>query len=380
MFSSPWPLDSKIEYRLFAALPLDSAQLQKVEEYYNGSLPHWTGALLHISGESRMDLSYAAMRLSGFNSAPKLICFEILHQTMCYLYHHPHIPLMFSSKTPNMETMTSYFYKGEAEIKDIHSYDGLVNSADSDLATDLVDRRSVSGGIHEFNNTAFAWYSTKQMDTATGSNGSEARSLFKCTKGTIRYRRFFDSIGRPLNHPTPTHEDNEATISQVLKDRLTPEVKHLDVIICWLHQQHLNRTFTPIPTSTKHMKADVHTKAHGGETLQRKVLPLMGFPFYPPPGSEHHQLLQLDQFNIGVHRGSFLLPPPPSKQSESTASHDPPSSLPSPTLATVQLLSSTNIPPPSSIDISDAFRPIYLSHRALIDHSLTPRHPSDYEQ
>ena len=42
----------------------------------------------------------------------------------------------------------------------------------------------------------------------------------------------------------------------------------------------------------------------------------MGARFYPPPGSLHYKLLQLGDYNIGVHRGTFrkdtswsLLPP-----------------------------------------------------------------------
>ena len=306
LVSSPFPLDSKIEVQLFEELPLSEEELQQLETKHKGSLSSWTGALQHVSRESRLDIYYSAMRLSGYNAAPKRLCFIILDKLMCYIYHHPHIPLMYSSKRTDMTTIESHFHKGEAEIKNIHSYSGLVNSGDSDLARDLVDRRSVASIIHEFNNTAFAWKCNKHTETSTGSNGAETRTLFQCTKDTKRYRRFLESIVRPLDHPTPTHEDNEATITQVIKDRLTPEVKHLDVMICWLNEQYRNRTFQPIPTSTKNMRADLNTKPHGGESLQIKSLPLFGIKFYPPPDSEHYKLLELDKYNIGYHRGSFL--------------------------------------------------------------------------
>ena len=145
----------------------------------------------------------------------------------------------------------------------------------------------------------------KQTETATGTNSSELCALFKCTKETARNRRWLQSIGRGLDHPTPTAEDNAATITQVLKDRLTPEVKHLDVMVCWLHEQYKKHIFYPIPTKTCHMRADVNSKPHGGETLQKKVLPLFGFPFYPPADSDHYKQLELDKYNIGYHCGSF---------------------------------------------------------------------------
>ena len=30
-----------------------------------------------------------------------------------------------------------------------------------------------------------------------------------------------------------------------------------------------------------------------------------GFRYYPPAGSEHYKLLELDKYKIGCHRGSF---------------------------------------------------------------------------
>lgn len=46
----------------------------------------------------------------------------------------------------------------------------------------------------------------------------------------------------------------------------------------------------------------MNTKAHGGQTLQEKHLSMIGFQFYPPLNSEHYKLLELDKYNIEVHR------------------------------------------------------------------------------
>ena len=34
---------------------------------------------------------------------------------------------------------------------------------------------------------------------------------------------------------------------------------------------------------------------------------MIGFKFYPPKGTVYYELLELANYNIGVHRGSFLL-------------------------------------------------------------------------
>ena len=112
-------------------------------------------------------------------------------------------------------------------------------------------------------------------------------------------------MGFPVGPPTRAYEDNSATISQVLKDRLTPNVKHLDMKILWLHQQKLFGVFLPLPCPTSRQAADFNSKPTGGSSLQQSFLYIMGARFYPPPSSEHYKILQLGDYNIGIHRGSF---------------------------------------------------------------------------
>ena len=51
----------------------------------------------------------------------------------------------------------------------------------------------------------------------------------------------------------------------------------------------------------------MNTKPHGGETLQKHLFSIIGFKFYPPANSEHYRLLELHLYNIGEHRGTFLI-------------------------------------------------------------------------
>ena len=77
----------------------------------------------------------------------------------------------------------------------------------------------------------------------------------------------------------------------------------------WLHEQHLYKRFVAIHCDTNRNKADMNTKAHGREILQEKHLSMVGFRIYLPKGSIHSELLTLSKYNMGVHRGSFLLDP-----------------------------------------------------------------------
>jgi hypothetical protein len=53
---------------------------------------------MHISGISHPDISYACMRFSGYMACPNKPIFEALHHTMCCLYHHQHLPIMYPAK------------------------------------------------------------------------------------------------------------------------------------------------------------------------------------------------------------------------------------------------------------------------------------------
>ena len=88
---------------------------------------------------------------------------------------------------------------------------------------------------------------------------------------------------------------------------MSPKTKHLDILITWLHKQYNRKRFVPIRATSTNQKADYNTKPHGGINLQTKALPLFGFNNYPPAHSEHYKLLELHKYNIGIHRGSFLI-------------------------------------------------------------------------
>ena len=228
----------------------------------------------------------------------------------------PHYPYHFSATPPSTETpLKSHFGKGEAELTnfDYSSYSGLEAWADSGFARDVSSRRSTTSTTHKWSNVAFAWQCVKQPEPGASTNDCEMRSLFHASRKTITYRNTLQSLNESQTSPTPTFEDNAATIKQVLNDRLTPRVKHIDVLVSWLNEQFSRDKFIPVSCASGDQEADMNSKPHGGFTLQKKLLPLVGFQFYPPPDSLHYKLLQLDQFVIGHHRGSFLpngiLPP-----------------------------------------------------------------------
>ena len=79
-------------------------------------------------------------------------------------------------------------------------------------------------------------------------------------------------------------------------------------MMTWLHEQEAYKTYVAIYCKTDLNKTDMNTKAHGGKYYRQKLC-LIGYKFYPPKGKKHYELLEIEKYNIGIHRGSSLLDP-----------------------------------------------------------------------
>ena len=114
-------------------------------------------------------------------------------------------------------------------------------------------------------------------------------------------RRFLESIEntRYLNGPTKTHENNIAAITQIRKDRSTPQIKDLDLKMRWLHQNFVRDTFAPLYIDTKINCVDTDYKSTDGIRLQSKILQVIGFKHYPQKNNVHYKLVQLHEYDIG---------------------------------------------------------------------------------
>lgn len=299
--SAPFPTESSFEEALFHALPLTPSQHKGYIQTHNGSLAKWIGALMHITQVTRFDINYACMRLSTYMSNPNSPSYDALHQLMTYLLHHKHLPIMYPTKPLKMKPIHCHFRKGHAEYSrtPIDNTD-FTAYHDADLARDLRDRKSVNSSIHEMNGVAIDWICKKQHTVAEHSNGSEIRALFNGVRKTFCIRNFMTSIGSPICLPTPTYEDNQATIKQVNKDRLTPRARPVDVLITSLHEHKLRGTYEIADCHTDLMLADFNSKPLKGNELANKVFWAEGVRFLPPSTSTHFKQLELHKFPVGI--------------------------------------------------------------------------------
>ncbi len=295
----PFPLEATFEKRLYEAAPLVGIDLTNATKRYRFSFGHLVGCLMHISHVSRPDLAYAVMRYSGYMACPNLPIFEALHLTLCYLYHHPHLPIMYPSRPykTSSKTLQTHWTTGFAEYLPGDYGDGLATFADADFARCLRSRRSVSASFHLLNGVIVSWNCKKQPVTTLHSSGAELTSLHRAGFKSSLLQSFLQAINNPLQTPAVLFEDNKGTINLIRTQRLTDTVRHHDVKLAWLNENFLRGTFTVAYSKSALMLVDCSTKPVNGAQLFQQISFAIGVRFYPLPSENHYLALDLANFS-----------------------------------------------------------------------------------
>ena len=154
---------------------------------------------------------------------------------MCYLFHHPYVSFMYKSGKHTLPSLSGYSFKEHTEILDPHTYPELNIYTDTDLVRDLSNCHSVSSHVHEDNEISIGWGVYKQPVPINCKNITETTAIFKGVKRVLELRRSLEYMGEENNKPTPVMENNQATITQIKKDRITSRIKKMDIILACLH-------------------------------------------------------------------------------------------------------------------------------------------------
>ena len=112
------------EHKLFMATPIIREELKQINKSHGGSLNQWVGGLMHTTVQTRYDLQYIKIRLSGYMNAPTQPAFISLKHDMEYLMHDPHETIMYSRKKihrTDRRPHQCYFRAGDSEIRKIRN-------------------------------------------------------------------------------------------------------------------------------------------------------------------------------------------------------------------------------------------------------------------
>ena len=156
---------------------------------------------------------------------------------------------------------------------------------DSNYATDLSDRKSVSSDIILLGTVALTWKVNKDMSIASSTTDAETRAAFKGIRRLISIRNFIAHIGFPINYPAPVFEDNKGTYDVI------HATKHIDVPLCYLHEKHKSGEFEIKECSTHLMLADGLNKALTSNSIATHSNIYTGRRFLPRPSTDHYKEL-----------------------------------------------------------------------------------------
>ena len=284
---TPMRTDKMFEYEFADALPTDKEDLQNLEIEFGGSYLTLYGKLLHVATISRPQTCNALSRLGKFQSCPNRFGFVCLRRIIQYLATYPNVPLIYPKQELSTLSPIACFHKQQKmDLPHV-----LSQFIDSNYATDLSDRKSVSSDIILLGAVAVSWKVNKDMSLASSTTDAETRAAFRGIKRLIVIRNFIAHLGFPINYPTPVYEDNKGTHDVIQAGRNTPGIKHIDVPLCYLHEKHKSGEFEVKQCSTHLMLADGLNKALTSNSITTHSNIYTGRRFLPPPSSEHYKEL-----------------------------------------------------------------------------------------
>ncbi|XP_055622459.1 uncharacterized protein LOC129766024 [Toxorhynchites rutilus septentrionalis] len=157
--------------------------------------------------------------------------------------------------------MTLLFRREESSVP-------LVGYADADWASDVTDRKSVSGYLFKVFGCPVSWCSKKQQTVATSSSEAEYVALSLAATKAIWLNGVLEDL-QEASAPVTIYEDNRGCICMA-KNLEMKRTKHIEVKHHFLRDHVASGSLKIEPTKTEDQIADIFTKPL--ESTRFKVL------------------------------------------------------------------------------------------------------------
>ncbi|KAL0436865.1 UNVERIFIED_CONTAM: Retrovirus-related Pol polyprotein from transposon RE1 [Sesamum radiatum] len=206
------------------------------------------GRLLYL-GFSRPDISFAVQQLSQFIQCPRQPHWDAALYLVRYLKGSSTLGLFFAADSSL--PLTAY--------------------SDSDWASCLDTRRSVTGYCIFLGASLISWKTKKQATVSRSSAEAEYRSMGSTVCELLWIGYILAEFGISLDSPIPFYCDNKAAIHITENPVFHERTKHLD-IDCHLVRDQFKRGFIlPQHVSSQHQPADLFTKSLPASPFARLV-------------------------------------------------------------------------------------------------------------
>ena len=141
---------------------------------------------------------------------------------------------------------------------------------DSDWASDIYDKLSVSGGLSFLFGNLVAWTSRKQKSTALSSCEAEYMAMTEEMKSILHLAHLMEPI-TGLTYPVSLHIDNQGAGYMAQNAVNNQRTKHIDIRYHFIRQHIRDGLVELFYIATKDNIADCMTKSLGPEDYIRLI-------------------------------------------------------------------------------------------------------------
>ncbi|XP_071723249.1 uncharacterized mitochondrial protein AtMg00810-like [Rutidosis leptorrhynchoides] len=209
------------------------------------------GRLLYLT-ITRPDISYSVNHISQFMHRPKDSHYQAALRIIRYVKKDPGQGL-FMPKINKLE---------------VKAY------CDSDWASCILERKSVTGFCVKLGDSLISWRSRKQKTVSRSSAEAEYRSMADTVAELMWIRGILQELGVKIDRPIDLYCDSEAAIHISANPVYHERTKHIEIDCHLVRQQISNKLINTVHISTGEQPADVFTKGLGAyqhEHLLKKL-------------------------------------------------------------------------------------------------------------
>ena len=205
------------------------------------------GSLIYLAICTRPDISYAAMSLGQFNANPSHSHLVAAKRVLRYIAGTVDLALEFN-------------FDGGVVPDTIGGFIRNCVVSDADWASDVSDRKSISGYCFYFLNSLISWSAIKQKTISLSSTEAEYYSMTHALKEALWIRLFLTLHSFPFPCPFPLLSDNQSACALANNSSITSRSKHIDIRHHFIRAHINDGTFCTNWVSTSDMPADIFTK------------------------------------------------------------------------------------------------------------------------
>ena len=285
LFPLPMRSDNTYVRSLETATPFTDEERQRYESHLGFTYRQGIGEVIYALVTCRPDISFAAIKLSQYSTAPARVHFDALQDIFPYLKATKDDGIYFWRKTPRDDLpigpkpeckQDANYNETEVPTRQETDVRKLGGAVDSDHAGDVSHRKSVTGVVVKLAGGAVLYKTAYQQSLAHSSTELEFVAACDAGKYILYLRSLLEEIGLPQHEATVLYEDNQGALLMANAQRPTKRTRHMDLKYFGL-QEWVERDLLVLRRiNTADNYADALTKALGRTLFYRHMNFIMG--------------------------------------------------------------------------------------------------------